>query len=108
MSYTVEEFPFMDQLLTLELDLEYSMSRYVPAVPPSLSHPGDPPEGGEIEELSVTVVHVEDEDGRVTCGDFFLAVQAEFDEKFDEQYKDKIEEYIHENHEEPERDDYDD
>lgn len=41
----------------IDLELEYTVSRYYPARGPSLSDPGEPAEGGEIETL--TAFHAE-------------------------------------------------
>lgn len=38
----------------IELELEYSISRYYAATGPSWDSPGEPAEGGEIEELNIT------------------------------------------------------
>lgn len=37
----------------IELEIEYSVSAYYPARGPSWSSPGEPAEGGEIEELLI-------------------------------------------------------
>lgn len=38
----------------IELDIEYSVSRFYPATGPSWSSPGEPAEGGDIEQLDIT------------------------------------------------------
>jgi len=71
----------------IELEIEYSVSRYYPARGPSWSSPGEPAEGGEIEELEITRDGVE-----------FRVTNAE---------RDKIESYVYETHDFSEEYEYD-
>jgi hypothetical protein len=37
----------------IELEIDYTVAPLDPGTPPSLSYPGDPPSGGEIEDLFI-------------------------------------------------------
>lgn len=37
----------------IELEIDYTVAPFDPGTPPSLSYPGDPPSGGEIEDIAI-------------------------------------------------------
>ena len=39
----------------IDIDVEYSLSKFYPATGPSWSSPGEPAEGGDVEDISITL-----------------------------------------------------
>ena len=57
LNYTLEDFPLNGEELTLELEVEFSVSKYTPAsMYGGPDHVGWPEEGGEVEIESIRVV----------------------------------------------------
>jgi hypothetical protein len=107
LSYTIEEFEFAGDWLTLELDLEYTISPYTPmSMYGGPDHVGWPAEGGEIEDLDCKITAVINAEGHALNG-HLEELQGAFDKRF-EQYRDAIETYIREHHNEADHDDRDD
>lgn len=103
LSYTVEEFHFAGDWLTLELDLEYTLDPYDPGCGPSYASGGEPPSGGGVADLACKITSVLNGDGHLLSGSY-EEIQGEFDSRFEKEYQDKIDTYIHEHHEEEEPD----
>lgn len=66
--YEIEEFEFDGETLAVELSVEFTLGRYYAAIGPSWNDPGSPAEGGQIEELEVSLVEARRLDGAVLIG----------------------------------------
>jgi hypothetical protein len=56
LNVTVNDYDFDGDKMSLILVVDYKCSRYYPATGPSFNSPGEPAEGGEIEEVEVTLL----------------------------------------------------
>lgn len=106
-SHTIDEFPFCGELLTLELSVRFTVSKYVAAsMHGGADHLGWPAEGGEVENLDVTILHAMTEDGTDLAEDDDL--KKSFDDSFPE-HRQRVEEACREEATpEPDYDDRDD
>jgi hypothetical protein len=94
-SFVIEEFEFHDQLITVELEVDYDVSAYVPArFYLANGDPGYPAEGGEV-DFSATVVEAFHEFGAAATPLELLELQAAIDDRLDKSHtlRQEIEEH---------------
>ncbi len=109
-TYTLEDesAPWADEWYALELELDVRFTTYVPAT--WTSYGGDPPEGGDVDEMDVKVVGAHGFRDEPPTEAEIVVLQAQLDAVLavDGDLVQKLDEYCIEHAEEPEPDYYED